>query len=576
MLPLRGEVQGPVGMNGLEITVILGAAVLAATVLAPRLRLAAPLLLVLFGLALGFVPELREVQLPPEVMLLLFLPVMLFWESLTTSLRAIKRDFRGIVILSTLLVVATAFGVAGLAAALGMPWDAALVLGAALSPPDATAAAALGRTLPRRQFMLLKAESLTNDGTALVLYAIAVGVASGGHYTALEVTGLVLLSYLGGIAAGVLVAGLVYVLLRQVHDPTAINVALLVTPFVAYLAAELIHASGVLAVVVAGLVIAYASGRISNAASRRQTESAWPLGSYVLNGALFALIGLEAQAVAHDLGAAHVARLLGTVVAVWVVVIVIRFVFPQLAVFVIRAVDRRPSQRARRMSYRARVVGAVAGFRGAVSLAIALSVPLVLDDGTPFPARDDIIFVTAGVVLLTLLVQGPLLPAVVRWAHLPEDTAAEQELQLAEQQITATAIAGLPDLAAEHGVSQETLHRLTSDYREHLALVQARQQEQTPIGTSAGPPPGDQNQAVSASGTGGRPHPAAGAAGLVERSPLARNDEYTRLRVAMLDLKGEALLRLRREGTIDDTEARRIQARIDIEELRLTGVVSVE
>src|ERR687890_1188216 len=195
-------------MNGLEITVTLGAAVFAGTVLAPRLRLAAPLLLVLLGLLLGFVPELREIQLPPEVMLLLFLPVMLFWESLTTSLRAIRRDFRGIVILSTLLVVATAFGVAGLATALGMPWEAALVLGAALAPPDATAAAALARTLPRRQFMLLKAESLTNDGTALVLYAIAVGAAAGGHYTALHVTGLVLLSYLGGIVAGVLAAAL--------------------------------------------------------------------------------------------------------------------------------------------------------------------------------------------------------------------------------------------------------------------------------------------------------------------------------------------------------------------------------
>src|SRR4051794_39092658 len=193
-------------MNGLEITVLLGAVILGAAVAAPRLRIPAPLVLVLLGLALGFVPELRDVQLPPDTMLLLFLPVLLFWESLTTSLRAIRRDFRGILILSTVLVAATAFGVAGLAAALGMPWGPALVLGAALAPPDATAAAALGRALPRRQFMLLKAESLTNDGTALVLYAIAVGVASGEHYTTLDVTGLVLLSYLGGIAAGAVTA----------------------------------------------------------------------------------------------------------------------------------------------------------------------------------------------------------------------------------------------------------------------------------------------------------------------------------------------------------------------------------
>jgi monovalent cation/hydrogen antiporter len=564
-------------VNGLEITVLLGVAILAATVLAPRLRMAPPLLLVLLGLVLGFVPELRHVQLPPETMLLLFLPVMLFWESLTTSLRSIRRDFRGIVIMSTLLVVATAFGVAGLATALGMPWAAALVLGAALAPPDATAAAALGRTLPRRQFMLLKAESLTNDGTALVIYAIAVGAASGGHYTALDVTGLVLLSYVGGIAAGVLIAALAYAVMHRLQDPTAINIALLVTPFVAYLAAELIGASGVLAVVVAGLVVAYLSGRISNAASRRQTESAWPLGSYVLNGALFALIGLQAQAVAHDLGAREIGRLLGMVGAVWVTLIVIRFLFPQISVLVIRALDRRPSQRARRMSYRARVVSAVAGFRGAVSLAIALSVPITLDDGTPFPARDDIVFVTAGVILLTLLVQGPLLPTVVRWANLPPDDAAEKELRLAEEEITRTGIEALPDLAAEHAVSEQVLARLTADYREHLALVQERQRDRSAPNSASADTQAGELEAMAGTAEAGRPtQRVASSVQPDQYAPLARNEEYTRLRLAMLDRKREVLLRLRRDGTIDDTVARQIQTRLDIEELRLTGVEALE
>src|SRR3954470_9581886 len=216
-------------MNGLEITVTLGAAVFAGTLLAPRLRMATPLLLLLLGLALGFVPELRHIELHPEMVLLIFLPVMLFWESLTTSLRSIRRDFRGIMIMSTLLVVATAFTVAGIAHALGIPWAAALVLGAAVAPPDATAVAALGRMLPRRNFMILKAESLTNDGTALVVYAIAVGVAQGGHYIALSITGLVLLSYVGGIAAGALVAGLAYLVMRRLSDAIAINIALLLT-----------------------------------------------------------------------------------------------------------------------------------------------------------------------------------------------------------------------------------------------------------------------------------------------------------------------------------------------------------
>jgi Na+/H+ antiporter len=523
-------------MNGLEITVLLGAAVLAGTVAAPRLRIAVPLLLVIIGLALGFVPKLREVELPPETVLLLFLPVMLFWESLTTSLRSIKRDFRGIVIMSTLLVVATAFGVAGIAYALGMPWDAALILGAALAPPDATAAAALGRILPHRQFMLLKAESLTNDGTALVVYAVAVGVAAGGHYTPLDITGLVLLSYLGGLASGALFAGVAYLVMRGLWDPIALNLALLLTPFVAYLAAELIGASGVLAVVVAGLVLSYVSGRISTAASRRQTESAWPLGAYLLNGALFVLIGLEVHSAASEYRAGDLGRLLGLVIGVWVALIVIRFVFAQAAVLVIRALDRRPSQRTRRMSYRARVVSTVAGVRGAVSLAIALSVPATLQNGAPFPRREEIVFVTAGVVLLTLMVQAPLLPPAVRWAKLPEDHDAEAELLLAEREISSAVAAALPELAREHGIGEEARRILARDYEEHLARAEAdRLQTET------------------------RP------------DTLVDHEEYVRLRVAVLDRKREVLHRLRRTGAIDDSVARHIQTRLDIEELRLTG-----
>jgi CPA1 family monovalent cation:H+ antiporter len=546
-------------VDGLEITVMLGIAVFAGAVLAPRFRVAVPLLLLIFGLALGFVPELREIELPPETVLLLFLPVMLFWESLTTSLRSIRRDFRGIVIMSTLLVVATAFAVAGVAHLLGMPWQAALIVGAAVAPPDATAVAALGRTLPHRNFMLLKAESLTNDGTALVLYAIAVGVAVGGQYTPLDITGLVLLSYLGGAAAGAAVAGAAYLAMRRLRDATVINVALLLIPFTAFLLAELIHASGVLAVVVAGLIVAFAAPRISTAASRRQTESAWPLGSFLLNGSLFVLIGLQVQAVAREMDAGEIGLGLAIVIAVWLTLLVVRFVFQVVSVSVIRLVDRRPSQRERRMSHRARVVSTVAGFRGAISLAIALSVPATLDNGAAFTGRDEIVFVTAGVIVLTLLVQGPLLPAVVRWARLPVDTAAEDELRLAERTITETAVAALPDLAAEHGISDEVHDRLTHDYHQHLELVDAR--TRTPRGADPEPLTGGAETAAEKEATR-----------VLEDSPLRRDEEYTRLRLAVLDRKREVLIRLRHEGVVDDSIARHIQTRLDIEELRLTGV----
>lgn len=247
MLALRSRRRSGARMEGLEITVLLGLTILAGTMLAPRVRLALPLVLVVFGLLLGFVPALREVQLPPETVLLLFLPAMLFWESLTTSLRSIRRDFRYILPMSSLLVVASAFAVAGVAVLFGLPWEIALILGAAVAPPDATAVAALGRLLPRRSFMKLKAESLTNDGTALVLYAIAVSLAVGGNVTPLMVTWTVVVSYLGGIAVGVVVAAAAWLLLRRVHTTITINVTMVLLPFTAFLIAEMIDASGVLA-----------------------------------------------------------------------------------------------------------------------------------------------------------------------------------------------------------------------------------------------------------------------------------------------------------------------------------------
>jgi CPA1 family monovalent cation:H+ antiporter len=324
-----------------------------------------------------------------------------------------------------------------------------------------------------------------------------------------------------------------------VRDPLIINITLLITPFAAFLLAEAVHASGVLAVVAAGLIISFTSGRISTAASRRQTESAWPLGSYLLNGALFVLIGLQVQAAIHDIDARDVGRLLLSTVAVWLALIIIRFVFQTVSVAVIRVLDRRPSQRGRRMSYRARIVSSIAGFRGAVSLAIALSVPLVLNDGTPLPGRDDVIFISAGVIVLSMLVQGPLLPIVVRWARLPEEPE-EEELRMAELAITSAAVTAVDELGEELGTSAGVRGRVADEYQTHLSVMQA---------LKAGSDPDSTTQS---------------------------RQEETNLRQALLERKREVLLGLRLAGTVDDTVARRIQTRLDVEEQRLTGVEDID
>ncbi len=561
-------------MNGLEVTVLVGITVLTGAILAPKLRVAVPLLLLVAGLALGFIPEVRAIVLPPETVLLLFLPVLLFWESLTTSLRSIRRDFRGIVLSSTVLVVATAFAVAGIAWALGLPWNAALILGAAVAPTDATAVAALGRMLPRRNFMNLKAESLTNDGTALVLYAVAVGVAVGGQYTPLDITWLVLVSYIGGAVAGLVVAGAAYLVMRRVRSTMNLNIALLLVPFTAFLLAELIHASGVLAVVVAGLIVAYVMPRISTAASRRQAQWTWPLGSFLLNGSLFVIMGFEVQAVAHEIPGREIGWLVLVTVAVWLGLLVTRFVVQTSSVMVIRMLDRRPSQRLRRTTWRSRVVSAVAGFRGAVSLAIALSVPLTTTAGDALPGRDEIVFITAGVIVLTLLVQGPLLPSVVRWARFPDDLGMQQELELAERAITGAALTAVKELAHDHGISEEIRDRLTRDYYEYLERnnerVQARQRAEVDRQIA------DLDRRIGAPETAAEASLDATAVMVAAPDPLPspreRDEEYSKLRIAVLDRKREVLYRLRREGAVDDAVVTQIQTRLDVEELRITGV----
>lgn len=578
-------------MEGLEITVLLGLTILAGSMLAPRVRLALPLLLVIFGLLLGFVPALREVQLPPETVLLLFLPVMLFWESLTTSLRSIRRDFRYILPMSTLLVVASAFAVAGVAVLFGVPWEIALILGAAVAPPDATAVAALGRLLPRRSFMKLKAESLTNDGTALVLYAIAVSLAVGGQITPLLVTWTVIVSYIGGIAIGVLVVAAAWLLLRRVQTTITINVTMLLVPFTAFMVAEMIHASGVLAVVVAGLIAAYLGSRVTTAASRRQAEAAWPFGVFLLNGALFVLIGLEMQWVVHQTSLRRIGWLVLATVSVWVTLLVVRFLFQLLTVPFQRGASRRAHPRGLRT--RAQIVSTVAGMRGAVSLAIALSVPLTTPDGARLEGRDDIIFVTAGVILLSLLVQGPLLPVIVRWARFPVDHGEDEEFELAERAISGAAMAALDTLAAEHGISDEVRDRVRREGYERLELANARAmaRERALVDAEVGAmevmfDDPDESDAPDPLSADSEPVGSIGASGgttlqmvatsddvdLEQRSPLIRHDELSRLKLAVLSQEREVLLGLRRAGTVDDLVVRRISARLDLEQVRVQGI----
>lgn len=524
--------------------VILGVVLLACYALARRLPVPTPLLLLISGVLVGFAPALRTVSLPPQAVLLLFLPALLYWESLTTSLREIRSNLRVIILMSTLLVIATAAAVAGVAHLLGLPTGPAWVLGAAVAPTDATAVGVVARLLPRRQLTTLRAESLVNDGTALVIYGLAVSVTVGhAHLSAVHVGGLFLLAYAGGAAAGLVTAWLVVQVRRRLADPLLENVVSLTTPFVAFLLAELIHASGVLAVVVCGLALSQIGPRLVRAETRQQAHAFWTLATFVLNASLFVLVGLQAQASVRQLHTMSIRRALVAVVVIAGVVVGSRLAWGFTTPYLLRAIDRRPVQRLRRVGARVRLLTSFSGFRGAVSLAAALAVPETTAAGRPFPDRDVIVFITSGVIVLTLL-QGLLLPGLVRFARLPADGAVAEERHLAETQASREAMDALPDVAARLGIDDGIAERTRREYEKHLRLLEADGHGEDGDGT---------------------PDP-------VRRA----KDDYTALRLELLAHKRATVVRLRDERQIDDTVLRQIQARLDLEELRLSGRQTVE
>lgn len=520
------------------MVVLLGVALVVSGALARRYPIAPALLLVLVGALVGFVPHLRHVQLPPEVVLLVFLPALLYWESLTTSLREIRNNLRVVVLTSTALVLATAAAVAAAAHALGMPWGPAWVLGAALAPTDATAVGVLARDLPRRTVTVLRAESLVNDGTALVVYGLAVGVTIGGeHLTGWHITWLLVLAYGGGVLAGALVGLLSWQVRRRMDDPMLEGIAMLVTPFAAFLLADTIHASGVLAVVCCGLFLSQVAPRITGAATRQLTLPFWALSTTVLSSALFVLVGLSAQTAFRGLTSTSLLRALVDTVVVTVVVIAVRWVWTYTTPYLIRLIDRRPAQRLRRVGARQRTVNAIAGFRGAVSLAAVLAVPHTLNSGVPFPDRDLIVVVTCGVIVLTLL-QALLLPAVVRFARLPTDTSVVAELQFAEQYTLDAAIEAIDGTAAELGSGPRVVERVRHELDKQRTLLAAAGADADPV--------------------------------------VQHDDQYTSLSLALIARRREALLELRDAQRIDDIVLRRVQARLDIEEVRFSRAIVTE
>jgi monovalent cation/hydrogen antiporter len=522
-----------------EVLLGLMVAVAALSALAGRVGVPYPILLVIGGLALGFVPGVPHLELDPELVLVLFLPPLLYSAAFFSNLRDLKANLRPISLLAIGLVVLTACAVAVVAHALidGLPWAAAFALGAIVAPTDPLAATEIAGRLgvPRRIIATIEGESLINDGTALAFYGVAVAAAVGGTFSLLDASLEFVLDSAAGIGVGLLVGLAVVEVRRRLDDPPVEITISLATGYAAYLPAEQLGLSGVLAAVASGIVLGWRAPEIASARMRMQGFAVWELLTFLMNAILFILIGLQFQVVLDGLEDRSAADLALYAAAVCGVVVGARLLFMFTAPYLIRAIDRRESQRARRTTWRERLVSGWSGLRGAVAMAAALALPLETGAGDPFPGRDLIIFLAYAVIVFTLVVQGLTLPALIRWVGLESDDSDEREEQLARLAAAEAALERLEDLAGEDWTRDDTLERVRGMYEYRRRRFVAQQDGA-----------GDDSQAIE------------------ERSVA-----YQRLLHEIIAAQRRALVELRKQGAINDEVMRRVQRELDLEESRL-------
>ena len=510
-----------------------------AGLLARRTGVPSPVLLVLMGLGVAALPGDTTVSLDPDVVLVLVLPPLLYSAALESSLLDFKANTRPILLLSVGLVFFTA-GVVGTVAHLvipGLPWAAALALGAIVAPPDAVAAISIGRRvgMPARMQTIIEGEGLLNDATALVLYQVAVAVAVSGAFSPAKSAGQLLLASVGGLAIGLIVAWLIIQVRRRLEEPLVENVLSLATPFLAFLPAEQLHVSGVLAVVVCGLVLGHRTGTLLSSVSRLQTQPVWRVVVFLLEGGVFLLIGLQLPDILSGMNAYPAGQLLIWSSAVVLAVLVSRPLWIVPATYLPRRLS--PKLRERDPSPPLRVTMALswAGMRGVVSLAAAFALPLQTDDGQPFPQRDLLLFLVFVVILVTLLMQGLTFGTLLNRLGLRHDRQAMLLAQAnAQHAAVRAALAKLDQAVAERPEDAEVAGklRLLAEARsnsrwERLAEVRDSEEPETPSAT------------------------------------------WRRLRAMMLEAERTELTAMRNAGRLPDEAMREMQQQLDFEEAAL-------
>jgi monovalent cation/hydrogen antiporter len=519
------------------ILILLFVTVAGLNALAHWLSIPYPILLVLGGLTLGLVPGVPEVELDPDLVLVLFLPPLLYSAAFFTDLRSLRDNVRPLSLTAIGLVLLTTAVVAVLAhEVIGMNWAVAFALGAIVSPTDPIAATEIMRRVgaPRRIVNMVEGESLFNDASALVAYRVAVAAAVGGSFSLLDASLEFVGAAAGGVAIGVAVGYVVAAIRRRLEDPTTEITISLFTGYAAYLPASELGLSGVLAAVTAGIYLGWRASELISPTTRLQAFGTWEVLSFLVNAVLFMLIGLQLPLVVDGLSGLPWQEPVGYAALVAAAVIATRFLWVFTVPYVIRALDRRPQQRLRRTTAQSRVVVAWSGMRGAVSLAAALALPLETDAGAPLPDRDLVLFITFAVILVTVVGQGLTLPGLVRWLRVGDDGDDEGAEELRARLTTAkAAIDSLDQLESEEWTRDDTIERVRAlyEFRKRRFAAQAGKIEDD---------------------------------GIEDRSLT-----YQRMMHVIFSAQRQALIGLRNQGDISSEVMRRIERELDLEESRL-------
>jgi Na+/H+ antiporter len=523
-------------VHSIDLVVGLLIAMVIFVTVARRLNVSQPIVLVLGGLLLALSPRLPEIRLDPEIVFLVFLPPLLYWDALHCSWRDFRDNWHPISLLAIGLVFTTTMAVMIVAhLRLGLPWGPAFVLGAVLGPTDTVAAGAILErfNLPRNLLAVLRGESLLNDALALVLYESAVHVTQTKIYVWGSIGGRFLLAASGGILIGLAIGWVMLRIRRSTSDPLTGNTMSLLTGFAAYLPADALHMSGVLAVVAAGLYIGWKNPRVVAAKARLQSVAMWEVITFLLNGLLFILIGLQLRRIVESLPGGTVRSILRGCVIVSATVILVRILWVFISTYVPRALSRGARSRDRYPPWQQPALLSWVGIRGGISLAAALAIPSSLADGSPFKGRDQILILTFAVILATLVIQGLSLPGLLRRLNFSDDGVERGEEHRAREAITRAALLYLESVAGEDEIQRRAVRQLQDAYRNRAEGCAAAQVAR------------------------------------VENPEAAYMSRLTSVERKLVGAERSSLIDLRDRGAISDDVMRRFEVMLDLKESEL-------